>query len=75
VGTLRELPTNDESGSRPRPATQLRLVSVFRQGWMTIRVTLLNDHRLPLGRFAPEPWPQPSTDNIRKGTSEMLLAA
>jgi hypothetical protein len=36
-----------------------RLVSVFRQGWITVLVTLLNQRRLPLGRFVPEPWPQP----------------
>jgi hypothetical protein len=75
VGTLLELPTNDASGSRPRPATQLRLVSVFRQGWMTILVTLLNSHRLPLGRFVPEPWPQPLNDNTLRRQTEMLLAA
>lgn len=75
VGTLLELPANDALGSRPRRATQLRLVSVFRQGWMTILVTLLNHHRLPLGRFAPEPWPQPSKETPVKGTSARLLAA
>jgi hypothetical protein len=42
---------------RPRRATQLRLVSVFRRGWITIMVALLNQRRLPTGRFVPEPWP------------------
>ncbi len=42
---------------RPRRATCLRLVSVFRQGWTAILVALLNQRRLPLGRFKPESWP------------------
>jgi hypothetical protein len=75
VGTLLELPANGDPGARPRRATQLRLVSVLRQGWITILVTLLNHHRLPLGRFVPEPWPQTIKENTWKGTSEMRLAA
>jgi hypothetical protein len=35
VGTLVELPANSGPGGQPRQATQLRLVSVFRQGWIT----------------------------------------
>jgi len=43
---------------RTRRATRLRLVSVFRQGWMTILVALLRGEALPLpDRFVPEPWP------------------
>ena len=42
---------------RQRRATQLRLVSVFRQGWNVILVALLQGRRLPIGHFAPEPWP------------------
>jgi hypothetical protein len=42
---------------RSRRATRLRLVSVFRQGWITILVALLRQEPLPLGRFVPEPWP------------------
>ena len=43
--------------TRTRHATRLRLVSVFRRGWTLILVALLDQAPLPLGRFAPEPWP------------------
>jgi hypothetical protein len=33
------------------------LVSIFRQGWNLILGALLNQRRLPTGRFVPEPWP------------------
>jgi Transposase DDE domain len=42
---------------RSRRATRLRLVSVFRQGWVTLLVALLRQEPLPEGRFIPEPWP------------------
>ena len=42
---------------RTRRATRLRLVSVFRQGWVTLLVALLRQEPLPEGRFVPEPWP------------------
>ena len=38
-------------------AEWLRLVSVFRRGWITILVALLRHEPLPLGRLIPEPWP------------------
>jgi len=75
VGTLLELPANGLPSGRPRRATQLRLVSVFRQGWITILVALLNHHRLPLGRFVPEPWPRAEPDNTLRVPFEVLLAA
>jgi hypothetical protein len=74
-GTLLPLPADGLPVSRPRRATQLRLVSVFRQGWMTILVALFNQRRLPLGRFIPEPWPGTAHDNTLSGTPEVLLAA
>jgi hypothetical protein len=43
--------------SRSRRATRLRLVSVFRQGWVALLVALLRQEPLPRGRFVPEPWP------------------
>ena len=73
--TLLPLADADGPASRPRPATQLRLVSVFRQGWITLLVALLNQRRLPRGRFVPEPWPQPLQANTLRGTPEMRLAA
>jgi len=42
---------------RQRRATRLRLVSIFHQGWNLILGALLNQRRLPTGRFVPEPWP------------------
>jgi Transposase DDE domain len=42
---------------RSRRATRLRLVSVFRQGWVELLVALLRQDLLPQGRFVPEPWP------------------
>ena len=65
VGTLPLLPTNLWPPLRQRRATRLRLVSVFRQGWNTILVTLLHHRRLPTGRFVPEPWPS-ATDKESK---------
>jgi hypothetical protein len=61
---------------RQRRATRLRLVSVFRQGWVLILVALLNQRRLPLGRFVPEPWPstEPRETTLRV-IHEMPLAA
>ena len=42
---------------RMRKATMLRLVSIFRRGWITILVSLIRHDPLPLGRFISEPWP------------------
>ena len=42
---------------RTRRATRLRLVSVFRQGWVELLVALLRHDPLPQSRFVPEPWP------------------
>jgi hypothetical protein len=44
-------------GRRPRRATRLRLVSVFRRGWALILTALIDGAPLPPGRFVPEPWP------------------
>ena len=43
---------------RTRRATRLRLVSVFRQGWVRLLVALLRQDPLPVGRFVPAPWPE-----------------
>jgi hypothetical protein len=75
VGTLLPLPADALPVSRPRQATQLRLSSVFRQGWRTILVALLNQRRLPLGRFVPEPWPQVTQANTLRVPIEVPLAA
>jgi hypothetical protein len=73
--TLLSLTADDFPASQPRRATQLRLVSVFRRGWITILVTLINQHHLPLGRLKPEPWPSTAQKHTLRGTIEMPLAA
>jgi hypothetical protein len=75
ASTLLPLADADCPPARLRPATRLRLVSLFRQGWITILVALLNQRHLPRGRFVPEPWPQAVQPNTQRGTPEMLLAA
>jgi len=50
-------PTRKCRKRRMRKATMLRLVSIFRRGWITILVSLIRHDPLPLGRFIPEPWP------------------
>ena len=37
---------------RQRRATRLRVVSIFRRGWITILVALLEQAPLPLGTFS-----------------------
>jgi hypothetical protein len=64
-GTLPPLPAQLWLPLRPRRATGLRLVSVFRQGWVLILVALLNQQRLPTGRFVPEPWPTTETKALK----------
>jgi hypothetical protein len=75
ASTLLPLAEGDCPPPRLRCATQLRLVSVFRQGWITILVALLNHQRLPRGRFVPEPWPQSVVDHTLKEDTEVRLAA
>ena len=75
VSTLLPLPADGLPTSQSRQATQLRLVSIFRQGWITILVVLFNQRRLPLGRFVPEPWPQTINAHTLRGTTEILVAA
>jgi hypothetical protein len=41
--------------------TRLRLVSMFRRGWILILVALLNQAPWPLEAFFPEPWPTSQT--------------
>jgi Transposase DDE domain len=61
---------------RHRRATRLRLVSIFRQGWNLILGALLNQRRLPTGRFVPEPWPSVAEEETKlKVLHEVPLAA
>jgi len=57
ASTLRDVTGVCPERSRSRRATRLRLVSVFRQGWVALLVALLRQEPLPIGRFVPEPWP------------------
>jgi hypothetical protein len=76
VGTLPPLPAQCWPSHRPRRATGLRLVSVFRRGWVLILAALLNQPRLPLGRFVPEPWPSATMENPQRTViHEVSLAA
>lgn len=63
--TLPDLTPVLSSPRRVRQATRLRLVSVFRPGWIAIIVALLNHRRRPIGRFVPEPWPSAETRVIK----------
>ncbi len=58
ASTLLDVTDALASQRRQRRATRLRLVSIFRRGWITILVALLHQDPLPLGVFIPEPWPQ-----------------
>ena len=57
ASTLLDVTALCPSRQRTRRATRLRLVSVFRQGWVALLVALLRQESLPEGRFVPEPWP------------------
>src|SRR5437867_13138207 len=57
---------------RTRRATRLRLVSVFRQGWVRLLGALLRQEPLPQGRFVPEPWPV--VPPLEEATSEPPMA-
>ena len=64
--TFLDLTAPLEQARRQRRATQLRLVSVFRQGWNLILVALLQGRRLPVGHFVPEPWPRPMNKDLKR---------
>jgi hypothetical protein len=74
-GTLLPLADDDSPASRSRRATRLRLVSIFRRGWITILMALLNQRRLPQGRFKPEPWLSVAGHNTLSVPMELPLAA
>jgi hypothetical protein len=50
---------------RQRKTARLRLVSVFRRGWVSILVSLIRHEPLPLGRFIPEPWSMSTGEALR----------
>ena len=56
--TFEEVTAFCPSKRRRRRETRLRLVSVFRRGWVRLLVALLRQEPLPQGRFVPEAWPR-----------------
>jgi hypothetical protein len=75
AGTRLPLADDASPASRSRRATRLRLVSIFRRGWITILMALLNQRRLLQGRFKPEPWPSVAVHNTLRVPRELPLAA
>jgi Transposase DDE domain len=59
---------------RQRRATRLRLVSIFRRGWIMILVAWLEQQPLPLGGFIPEPWPAISLLDRKALAPELRVA-
>ncbi len=55
ASTLLDVPALGPDRPRTRRATRLRLVRVFRQGWVLLLVALLRQDPLPEGRFVPDP--------------------
>ena len=53
---------------KQRKASKLRLVSIFRRGWVTILVSLIRHDPLPLGRFIPEPWSMDGYEPLQNNT-------
>jgi hypothetical protein len=74
-GTLLPLADDDGPAARSRRVTRLRLVSIFRRGWILILMALINQRRLPQGRFKPEPWSSVAVNNTLRVPIELLLAA
>jgi hypothetical protein len=75
ASTLLPLAADECPTSRPRRATQLRLGSGFRRGWITILRAWINQRRLPRGRVKPAPWPSATQEYTRRGRIELPLAA
>jgi hypothetical protein len=61
---------------RRRPRTRLRLIGVFRAGWIRLLVALFSHSLLPLpSAFRPEPWPSlPTPRPSRHAPAAALLA-
>lgn len=56
--TLRDVTDALAGQRRQRRATRLRLVSVFRRGWIMILGALVHHAPLSLGAVLPAPWPR-----------------
>ena len=77
ASTLLDVPALCPGRPRSRRATRLRLVRVFRQGWVALWVALLRHEPLSPGRFVPEPWPVVPAweDEAREPAMALLEAA
>lgn len=78
VSTLADVTTLCLPKRRSRRETRLRLVSVFRRGWIRLVIAFIRHEPLPEGRFVPEPWPSASTveeEEIIKEPEARPLAA
>jgi hypothetical protein len=77
-GTLDEVTALCPPRRRSRRETRLRLVSVFRRGWIRLLVALIRHEPLPEGRFVPEPWPSApeakEEDGIKVAEAQPLAA-
>jgi len=51
-----------------RKKAQLRLVGVFRRGWVVILTSFIRHEPLPLGRFIPEPWYMPACKPLQNNS-------
>jgi hypothetical protein len=77
-GTLPDVTGLCPAYRRPRRATQWRLVSVFRRGWLLLMGALRRHDPLPEGHFVPEPWParrQPDEAGHPADAPALLAAA
>jgi hypothetical protein len=78
ASTVPDITTLAPRQPRMRRATRLRLVSVFRRGWICILVALLDQTPLPMGHLVPEPWPalpEPEEQTLLLPGLEVPLAA
>jgi hypothetical protein len=74
--TLPDLTAVLGQARRQRRAMRLWLVSIFHQSWNLLLGALLNQRRLPTGRFVPKPWPSVAEEETKlKEMHEVLLAA
>jgi hypothetical protein len=78
AGTLEDVTALCPPKRRSRRETRLRLMSVFRRGWIRLLVALIRHEPLPEGRFVPEPWPsapEAEEEDIIKVAEARPLAA
>jgi hypothetical protein len=59
ASTFEELPHTHIARRQATKRSQPRLISCFRRGILVIMAALIARRPLPLGRFHPQPWPNP----------------